>query len=64
MFIKKFFCSKARYKGSDEEHIEKLQLLQEVLSLKEKYFDVIQEKKTPARETRNKRPKSETCRLF
>ncbi|XP_066262331.1 transcriptional regulator ATRX homolog [Euwallacea similis] len=59
LYVKGDLENKARYKGSDDEHTEKLQLLQEVLALKEKYFDVIQEKK-PVRELRSKRPRSET----
>ncbi|CAG9770018.1 unnamed protein product [Ceutorhynchus assimilis] len=58
LYVKGDLENKARYKGSDEEHAEKLQMLQEVLALKEKYFDVIQDKKpTPPR---CKRAKSET----
>ncbi|KAL1513762.1 hypothetical protein ABEB36_003130 [Hypothenemus hampei] len=59
LYVKGDLENKARYKGSDEEHAEKLQMLQEVLALKEKYFDVIQEKK-PVKDTRVKRPRSDT----
>ncbi|KAF7284389.1 hypothetical protein GWI33_022176 [Rhynchophorus ferrugineus] len=57
LYVKGDLENKARYKGSDEEHQEKLQMLQEVLVLKEKYFDVIQEKKP--KDIRIKRPRSD-----
>ncbi|XP_030764013.1 uncharacterized protein LOC115888416 [Sitophilus oryzae] len=59
LYVKGDLENKARYKGSDEEHQEKLQMLQEVLVLKEKYFDVIQEKK-PKVERTIKRSRSES----